>query len=145
MQTETGKGLVEDPVQVQVKQLVKDIKDRTQDQAAVYDPVLRAVRCRFTEELLEEVFQIYPFKKVYTVINVAEINEKYSDGETVNLKTLVEKKIVKKNDNFVKLLGDGELTKKLEVALDKVSGSAKEKVEKAGGKIVTEENKESRE
>ncbi len=92
-------------------------------------------------------FSNYPFKKVYKVINVAEINEKYSDGEIVNLETLREKKIIKKNDNFVKLLGNGELTKKLEITLGKVSVSAKEKVEKAGGKIVivTEETKESRE
>ena len=90
-------------------------------------------------------FSNYPFKKTYKVINVAELNEKYSDGETVNLETLVEKRIIKKNDKFVKLLGNGEITKKLEVALDKISGSAKEKVEKAGGKIVTEEIKESRE
>ena len=90
-------------------------------------------------------FSNYPFKKVYKVVNVAELDEKYSDGETVNLGTLIEKRIIKKNDKFVKLLGNGELTKKLEVALEKVSGSAKEKVEKAGGKIITEENKESRE
>ncbi len=90
-------------------------------------------------------FSNYPFKKVYKVINVAEINDKYSDGETVNLDTLVEKRIIKKNDKYVKLLGNGELSKKLDVALDKVSGSAKEKVEKAGGKVVTEEKKDSRE
>eukprot|EP01156_Anaeramoeba_ignava_P014591 Anaeramoba_ignava/a609689_4.p1 GENE.a609689_4~~a609689_4.p1 ORF type:complete len:156 (-),score=15.64 a609689_4:331-798(-) len=90
-------------------------------------------------------FSNYPFKKVYKVVNVAELNEKYSDGEKVNLETLVEKRIIKKNDKFVKLLGNGELTKKLEVALEKVSGSAKEKVEKAGGEIITEETKESRE
>ncbi len=90
-------------------------------------------------------FSNYPFKKVYKVINVSEINDKYNDGETVNLDTLVEKRVIKKSDKYVKLLGDGELTKKLEVSLEKVSGSAKEKVEKAGGKIVTEEKKESRE
>ena len=90
-------------------------------------------------------FSNYPFKKVYKVVNIAELDEKYSDGEKVNLETLVEKRIIKKNDKFVKLLGNGELTKKLEVALEKVSGSAKEKVEKAGGKIITEETKESRE
>ena len=90
-------------------------------------------------------FSNYPFKKTYKVINVAEINDKYSDGETVNLETLVEKRIIKKNDKFVKLLGDGELTKKLEVSLEKVSGSAKVKVEKAGGKVVEKEKKDNRE
>lgn len=90
-------------------------------------------------------FSNYPFKKVYKVINVAEIDEKYIDGETVSLETLKDKNIIKKNDKLVKLLGDGEITKKLEVTLEKVSVSAKEKIEKAGGKIVTEEKKESRE
>jgi large subunit ribosomal protein L15 len=90
-------------------------------------------------------FSNYPFKKVFKVINVAEIDEKYIDGETVSLETLKDKKIIKKSDKLVKLLGNGEITKKLEVTLDKVSVSAKEKIEKAGGKIVTVEKKESRE
>ncbi len=90
-------------------------------------------------------FSNYPFKKVFTVINVSELNDKYNDGEIVNLETLKDKKIIKNNDRYVKLLGNGDITKKLEVTLEKVSVSAKDKIEKAGGKIVTEEKKESRE
>ena len=80
-------------------------------------------------------FSNYPFKKTYKVVNLTEINEKYDDGETVSLETLKDKNIVKKNDQYVKLLGNGDVTKKFEVTLRKVSASAKEKIEKAGGKV----------
>lgn len=90
-------------------------------------------------------FSNYPFKKTNKVINIAVIEASYNDNEKVDLQSLREKSIIKKNDCNVKLLGDGDLTKKLEVCLSNISGSAREKIEKAGGKIIeNEENKESR-
>ena len=58
-----------------------------------------------------------------------------ADGDTVNKETLVLKGLANKADELIKVLGDGELTKKLTVAVDKVSASAKEKIEKAGGSV----------
>ena len=49
--------------------------------------------------------------------------------------TLVEKGIIKHNTDLVKVLGDGELTKSLTVKVDKVSASAKQKIEAAGGEV----------
>jgi hypothetical protein len=48
---------------------------------------------------------------------------------------LVEKRVIKNGDNQVKILGDGELSKKLSVFLSAVSGTAREKIEKAGGTV----------
>lgn len=73
------------------------------------------------------------FRKVFTVINVDALNV-FDDGTVVDLKLLVEAGIVKKVEEYgLKVLGDGELTKKLTVKAAKFTGSAKDKIEKAGG------------
>ena len=71
--------------------------------------------------------------KEYAEINVKDLN-KFDDGATVDAAALVEKGIVKKVLDGVKVLGNGELEKKLTVKAEKFSKSAAEKIEKAGGK-----------
>lgn len=80
-------------------------------------------------------FSNYPFKKEYATFNLSMIEAKYSDGETVDRETLKAKGLLKKAGMLVKILGDGDVTKKLTVSVDKVSASAKEKIEKAGGSV----------
>ena len=75
------------------------------------------------------------FKKEFTVVNVDVLNM-FDDGAVVDLKLLVEAGIVKKVEAYgLKVLGDGELTKKLTVKAAKFTASAKEKIEKAGGTV----------
>ena len=69
----------------------------------------------------------------YAVINVQSLN-KFNDGDEVTAESLLEKGIISKTLDGVKILGRGEVTKKLTVKVAKVSESAKEKIEKAGGK-----------
>ena len=80
-------------------------------------------------------FSNYPFKTEYEIFNVSELQEKFSDGDTVNKETLIAQRLLKKKSALVKILGDGDLTKKLTVSADKISASAKEKIEKAGGSV----------
>ena len=80
-------------------------------------------------------FSNYPFKKEFVVVNVTLLEKKYSAGETVNKETLLAKGLISKVDALVKILGTGDLTKKLTVEVDKVSASAKAKIEKAGGSV----------
>ncbi len=80
-------------------------------------------------------FSNYPFKKEYVIVNLRDIEVKYADGETVSKETLVAKGLVKKSAGLIKVLGNGDLSKKVSVAVDKVSASAKEKIEKAGGTV----------
>lgn len=88
-------------------------------------------------------FSNYPFKKEYACVNVSDLNVKYSDGETVNKETLAAKGLLKGNNPLIKVLGDGEITKKLTVNVDKISVSAKDKIEKAGGSVtLTAEKKD---
>lgn len=69
------------------------------------------------------------------VFNVSDLAKTFKDGEIVSLLTLIEKKMVSKNLKAFKILGDGEISIKLSIEGGKVSSVAKEKIEKAGGKI----------
>ena len=71
----------------------------------------------------------------YLPVNVSRLEEKFEAGEVVNGESLKAKGIIKQEDALVKVLGDGELTKALTVSVDKVSASAKAKIEAAGGKV----------
>ena len=73
------------------------------------------------------------FAKVYATINVSDLN-KFEDGATVTLESLVNCGIVRKEYDGLKVLGNGELTKKLTVEAKVFSATAKEKIEAAGGK-----------
>ncbi len=71
----------------------------------------------------------------YTAVNVSRLDEKFVDGDTVNAESLVAAGIIKNVNVPVKVLGDGEISKKLTVAVEKVSKSAQAKIEAAGGKV----------
>ncbi|HCB63843.1 MAG TPA: 50S ribosomal protein L15 [Fusobacteria bacterium] len=81
-------------------------------------------------------FSNYPFKKSFSVINLSDIEMKYSDGETVNRETLISKNILKRKSDLIKILALGSFTKKVKFDVDKISDSAKDKIIKAGGEIV---------
>ena len=74
------------------------------------------------------------FAKEYAIVNVSALNV-FEDGAVVTNEALVEKGLIKKVLDGVKVLGGGELTKKLTVSVDKVTDSAKEKIEAIGGKV----------
>ena len=71
----------------------------------------------------------------YFPVNVKRLEAKFEAGDVVDADSLVAKGIIKKTTVPVKVLGDGELTKALTVKVDKVSASAKAKIEAAGGKV----------
>src|SRR5262245_8415373 len=70
----------------------------------------------------------------YQVINVGDLNE-LSDGKEITIEALIAAGVIAKNQP-VKILGDGDLNAKLTVHAHKFSGSAREKIENAGGKVV---------
>jgi len=94
-------------------------------------------------------FSNYPFKKSFQIVNLTDIEKRYNDGETVDEVSLYDKGLIKgrkKGGIFtaaspVKILGNGDLTKKLTVKIGAangvcgISGSAKEKIQKAGGEL----------
>ena len=74
------------------------------------------------------------FAKVYAIVNVDALNV-FEDGAVVDLEALMAKKIVRRANDGLKILGNGEITKKLTVKATVFSATAKEKIEAAGGKI----------
>ncbi|HUX22659.1 MAG TPA: 50S ribosomal protein L15 [Spirochaetia bacterium] len=80
-------------------------------------------------------FSNYRSKKHFQIINVGALADRFSDGDSVTTETLVAKRLVKGNGMPIKLLGNGELDKKLNVTVDALSESARAKIEAAGGTI----------
>jgi len=70
--------------------------------------------------------------KQIVAVNISAL-ERFEDGATVDVNALIENGIIKKRKDGVKILGNGELTKKLNVKVDAYSASAKEKIEALGG------------
>jgi large subunit ribosomal protein L15 len=75
-----------------------------------------------------------PFRVEYQVVNLDKLAELYPKGGDVTVADLVEKGAVRKNER-VKVLGNGDIQVKLNVAVDKVSGSAEQKIVAAGGSV----------
>ncbi|MBO5572446.1 MAG: 50S ribosomal protein L15 [Ruminococcus sp.] len=73
------------------------------------------------------------FATKYATVNVSDLN-KFKDGTEVDTELLIASGLIKKAYDGVKILGNGELTSQLTVKAAKFSASAKEKIEKAGGK-----------
>ena len=72
------------------------------------------------------------FATVYATINVSDLN-RFEDGAVVDLEAVLAARIVRKGLDGLKVLGNGEITKKITVKAAKFSAAAKEKIEAAGG------------
>ena len=74
------------------------------------------------------------FAKNYAIVNVEDLN-RFVDGTVVDMEVLLAARVVRKPMDGLKVLGNGELTKKLTVKAAVFSATAKEKIEAAGGKV----------
>tara|TARA_B100000945_G_C20129631_1_gene478751 strand:- start:79 stop:540 length:462 start_codon:yes stop_codon:yes gene_type:complete len=79
-------------------------------------------------------------KKDIAIVNLSDLqnlvnSKKIKTSEELNIKFLIEKKIIRKTANLLKILGKGEIKEKIKISTDYVSKSAKIKIEKAGGSI----------
>jgi large subunit ribosomal protein L15 len=75
-----------------------------------------------------------PFRKRYALVNISRLNI-FNDGDVIDPQTLMAHRLVRKLIDGVKILGDGELQRRLTVKAHKFSKAAVEKIQKAGGKI----------
>ncbi len=73
------------------------------------------------------------FRVECQVVNLRDLEKAFSDGETVSPDGLVERGLIRRDERPVKILGSGELFKKLTVQAHRFSVSAREMIEKAGG------------
>jgi large subunit ribosomal protein L15 len=75
-----------------------------------------------------------PFKKPYHVVNIATLESCFASGDVVDAKKMVENGLIKSVDTLLKVLGDGALSKSLQVKAHKFSKSAIQKINQAGGR-----------
>jgi large subunit ribosomal protein L15 len=85
---------------------------------------------RLHMKLPERGFSNARFRRPYHTVNLRDIERVYKDGETVSLETLIERGFISGPTYGVKLLGSGELTKKVKIELDDISDSALEKLKR---------------
>ncbi|NLX94018.1 MAG: 50S ribosomal protein L15 [Clostridiales bacterium] len=74
------------------------------------------------------------FAKEIAIVNLASLEERFEDGAVVDIATLIKTGLIKKSLDGVKVLGNGDITKKLTVQVNAFSDTAKQKIEAAGGK-----------
>ena len=77
------------------------------------------------------------FALVVATVNVADLERVFNAGEEVTPETLRDRSLAKSRYDILKILGDGELTKSLKVSAHRFSQSAREKIEQAGGEVIT--------
>jgi large subunit ribosomal protein L15 len=75
------------------------------------------------------------FRTEYAIVNVKGLQDRFDDGAEVNPDMLVKAGLIPKADMPVKILGDGELSKKLTVTVNRCSTAAQQKIESAGGSV----------
>jgi large subunit ribosomal protein L15 len=83
------------------------------------------------------------FHKAYAIVNLSDLNE-FKAGTAVNEELLRKSRLVRGDFAGIKILGDGELKHALKIEVDKISASAREKIEKAGGTIALREARTER-
>jgi len=74
------------------------------------------------------------FKKHYSIINVKDLN-RFKPNSTLNVEVLKEAGLIKKIKDGIKLLGNGEISHPVVIRVDRVSKTAKEKIQAAGGQV----------
>jgi large subunit ribosomal protein L15 len=84
-------------------------------------------------------FSNQQFRPNVAIVNVAQLNAKFEDGEAVTNESLRQRGLVNGRYDAIKVLGNGDLERKLSVAVDAVSASARAKIEKAGGSVEASE------
>jgi large subunit ribosomal protein L15 len=80
-----------------------------------------------------DAMPVGPFRTSTVPVNVRDLERVFEDGDTVNVEAMLEKGLIKNTKADVKVLGNGELTKKLSVTAHRFSAGAREKIAAAGG------------
>ena len=80
-------------------------------------------------------FNNYNFSQRYEIVNVCQLEKAFNEGTAISVAELFDAGLVDRADSKVKILGDGELTKKLDVTAHKFSKTAEEKISGCGGTV----------
>lgn len=116
----------------------KGIKGQRARAGRKFAPVIRELIKRYPKL---RGYRVQNQGKEVAVINIKDLDKNFKDSEIVDPETLIEKKLIRRIKGKipkVKILGKGEITKKLVIEGCELSKSAKEKIEKTGGKLARE-------
>ncbi len=98
-------------------------------------PAFQGGQINFIQKMPKRGFTNAPFKKIYNVVNVKALELVAQSGDEVNSATLHAAGIIRRPELPLKILGEGEITKKLTVTAHRFSASARSKIEAAGGTV----------
>jgi large subunit ribosomal protein L15 len=116
----------------------KGHKGHASRQGFKLDPLFEGGQMPLARRIPKRGFVNGAFKKSYAIVNLAALDERFASGTVVDEPALRTAGLVKGHDfDGIKILGDGQLTKPLEVHATKFSASAAAKIASAGGKTVT--------
>ncbi len=100
-------------------------------------PGFEGVQMTLYRKLHHRGFNNYEFRTSYAVVNVGDLARLDAAISEVNAEVLAQAGLVRRGIKTLKILGDGEITRALKVTAQKFTGSAKAKLEKAGGQAIT--------
>ncbi|UCD76336.1 MAG: 50S ribosomal protein L15 [Phycisphaerales bacterium] len=98
-------------------------------------PYFEGGQMSFIRRMPKRGFSNARFRRPYHIVNLKTLDARLEDGAVVTPETLVEAGIIRDTDLPLKVLGEGDLTKKLQITAAKFSASAKAKIEAAGGAV----------
>ena len=113
----------------------RGVKGQKSRSGAKVNPIFEGGR----STLIEHLPKMRGFKSIYPknqIVSLEKISRFFGDGGIVNPRTLREKRLIRKIKVPVKILGSGEITKKITFEKCFISKNAREKIEKSGGKIM---------
>jgi len=98
-------------------------------------PTYEGGRMPLFRRLPKRGFNNYNFARRYEIVNVSQLERVFSDGAVISIQELAAANLIDSAGSRVKILGDGELTKRLDVTAHKFSKSAEQKISNCGGTI----------
>ncbi len=99
-------------------------------------PQYQGGQINFIQKMPKRGFSNFEFETVYAIVNVKAIDAVVSNGDEVSAESLAAAGLLRDTKLPLKVLGEGEITKKVKVTANRFSASAKAKIEKAGGSVV---------
>ncbi|MHC4808851.1 MAG: 50S ribosomal protein L15 [Planctomycetota bacterium] len=98
-----------------------------------YRPYFEGGQMPFVRRIPKRGFTNHDFRTIYAIVNVKALEQRFDDGASIDAEALVKIGLIRNTKLPVKVLGEGELSKRFTVTAAKFSGSARAKIEKAGG------------
>ena len=100
------------------------------------NPAFEGGQTPYFRRIPKKGFSNHPFKEIYSIINLSDLNGRFVSGDTINQETLIASGLIRRKNDKIKLLGNGALElENLKVSVDKVSATAKAVILEKKGEV----------